>query len=91
MRLLENIRVLAWGQSYDSPIARFLRDLGADVACRDTALRAADLAEVDLLIENLGLARIGETGLSRAQIEAANPRLVHVSVSTFGSSGPRRH
>lgn len=91
MKLLDNIRVLAWGQSFDSPLARFLGDLGADVARCDSALRAADLGEADLLIENLGLARIGETGLSRAQIEAANPRLVHVSVSTFGSSGPRRH
>ena len=36
----------------------------------------------DLLLENLGLARIEETGLTRPDIEAANPRLVHVSVST---------
>ncbi len=89
MKLLENTRVLAWREAHDRPLARFLRDLGADVIRCDNSLSPQDLATADLLIENLGLARIEETGLSRAQIEAANPRLVQVSVSTFGSSGPR--
>jgi crotonobetainyl-CoA:carnitine CoA-transferase CaiB-like acyl-CoA transferase len=75
----------------ESPLARFLRELGADVTRCDTPLSAPDIAAADLLLENLGLARIGDVGLSRAQIEAANPRLIHVSVSTFGSRGPRRH
>lgn len=91
MTLLEGTRVLAWQDAHDSPLARFLRELGADVARCDAPLRAADLAAADLLLENLGLARIEETGLTRERIEAENPRLVHVSVSTFGSSGPRRH
>ena len=90
MKLLEGIRVLAWRNAGESPLARFLGDLGADVSECSTPLTDGDLAAADLLIENLGLARIEETGLSRARIEAANPRLVHVSVSTFGSAGPRR-
>ena len=90
MKLLDGIRVLAWRDAYETPLARFLRDLGAEVGKSEAPLSAGDLADVDLLVENLGLARVEETGLSRAQIEAANPRLVHVSVSTFGSTGPRR-
>ena len=91
MKLLEGVRVLAWRRTVDSALARFLADLGAEIVGCDAALREADLAAADFLLENLGLARIEETGLSRAQIEAANPRLIHVSVSTFGSTGPRRH
>jgi len=91
MKLLDDTRVLAWRDAHESPLGRFLRELGADVVKVDAALTAQDIAAADLLLENLGLARIAETGLSRAQIEAANPRLVHVSVSTFGSTGPRSH
>jgi crotonobetainyl-CoA:carnitine CoA-transferase CaiB-like acyl-CoA transferase len=91
MKLLDGIRVLAWQETCDSPLARFLHELGADLARCEGPLQAQDLATVDLLLENLGLARIEETGLTRAGIEAANPRLIHVSVSTFGSTGPRRH
>jgi crotonobetainyl-CoA:carnitine CoA-transferase CaiB-like acyl-CoA transferase len=90
MKLLDGTRVLAWQDAHDSPLARFLRELGADVSRYDAALQAQDLVDADLLLENLGLARIDETGLSRAAIEAANPRLIHVSVSTFCSTGPRR-
>lgn len=90
MKLLDGTRALAWLDAADGALARFLRDLGVEVT-RCEALRAEDLRDADFLLENLGLARIEETGLSRAQIEAANPKLIHVSVSTFGSSGPRRH
>ena len=91
MKLLDGIRAFAWRDAADGALARFLRDLGADVVRRDAPLRPSDLAQVDVLIENLGLTRIDETGLSRGEIETTNPRLVHVSVSTFGSTGPRRH
>jgi len=91
MKLLDGIRVLAWRDAADSSLARFLEDLGAGIARCDAPLRAADLSAADFLIENLGLERIAETGLSREQIEAANPRLIQVSVSTFGSRGPRSH
>ncbi len=91
MKLLDGIRVLAWQEAAAGALARFLGDLGATLLRHDSPLREADLESADLLLESLGLARIEETGMSRAQIEAANPRLVHVSVSTFGSHGPRRH
>ena len=91
MKLLEGIRVLAWQDAADGALARFLQDLGATVESRDSTLDVADLEKADFLLEGLGLARIEETGMSRARIEAANPRLVHVSVSTFGGHGPHRH
>ena len=91
MKLLEGIRVVAWQDAADGALARFLRELGAEIVRCETALRAADLAGADLLLENLGLARIGETGLSREQIESVNSKLIHVSLSAFGSHGPRRY
>ena len=90
MKLLDGIRAFAWKDAADTALTRFLRDLGVEILRRDEPLRTADLVEVDILIESLGLSRIGETGLSREEIEASCPRLIHASVSTFGSTGPRR-
>ena len=89
MKVLEGLRVLAWRRAAEGALARLLEDLGATVERCDEALDAARLAAADVLIEQLGLPRIEETGLTRKTIEAANPRLVHVSVTTFGSHGPR--
>lgn len=91
MKLLDGIRVLAWQDAADGALARLLSDLGAGISRCDATPDLAGLATADFLLEHLGLPRIGETGLSRAQIETANPRLIHVSLSTFGSTGPRRH
>jgi crotonobetainyl-CoA:carnitine CoA-transferase CaiB-like acyl-CoA transferase len=91
VKVLQGLRVLAWQSAAESALARFLQDLGATVDRCDTALDSARIAAADLLIEQLGLVRIGETGCSRQAIETANPRLVHVSVTSFGSSGPRAH
>ena len=91
MKVLEGMRVMAWESAADAALARFLADLGATIEPCTATLDPARLASADLLIENLGLARIAQTGLTRPQIEAANPGLVHVSVSTFGSHGPRAH
>ena len=91
MKLLDGIRVLAWQDAAVGALARFLGDLGAAIERCDSALQAVALDSADFLLEGVGLARIEETGMSRAQIEAANPGLIHVSVSTFGSHGPHRH
>ena len=91
MKVLDGLRVLAWRQAADAPLARFLQDLGATIDRRDAALNPDDIAAADMLIEQTGLVHIGETGLTRQAIEAANPRLVHVSVTTFGSTGSRAH
>jgi crotonobetainyl-CoA:carnitine CoA-transferase CaiB-like acyl-CoA transferase len=91
MSLLNGLPVLAWGAAADSALARFLEDLGAGIERCDGALDADRVARAAMLIENLGLPRIAETGLTRAAIESLNPRLIHVSVTTFGSAGPRAH
>ena len=89
MKVLDGLRVLAWRGAADGALARFLHDLGAELDSCDTTLDVARVAAADLLIEQVGLARIEEMGLTRRDLEAANPRLIHVSVTTFGSSGPR--
>ena len=89
MKLLEGLRVLAWRDAADGALARFLADLGASIERCDQALDASRIAASAMLVENLGLVHIAECGLTRQAIEAANPALIHVSVTTFGSSGPR--
>ena len=69
MKVLERLRVLAWRRAADSALARFLQDLGATVERCDTPLDAARVGSADLLIEQLGLTRIAETGLSRHELE----------------------
>jgi crotonobetainyl-CoA:carnitine CoA-transferase CaiB-like acyl-CoA transferase len=90
MKMLDGLRVLAWRDAADGALVRFLEDLGADIVPCHIRLKRSDLEGADFLIELLGLARIEETGLSREAIAAANSRLIHVSVSTFGSVGERR-
>jgi benzylsuccinate CoA-transferase BbsF subunit len=46
------------------------------------------LADADLLVENHSLAQWREWGLDYAALSAANPRLVMISLSPFGRSGP---
>ena len=89
MKVIEGLHVLAWRDAATGALARFLRDLGATVEACDTAPDAARIAAADLLIEHLGLARLEELGHSRNSLDAANPRLVHVSLTTFGSKGAR--
>ena len=47
------------------------------------------LAAADFLVDDLGLEQLADQGCTRAQIERANPALVHVSVSPFGSGTER--
>jgi crotonobetainyl-CoA:carnitine CoA-transferase CaiB-like acyl-CoA transferase len=89
VKVLDGLRVIAWGAAAGGPLARFLEDLGADVETDSRPLDAARLARADVFVEYLGLARLDACGMTRAAIAAANPRLIHVSVTTFGSTGPR--
>ncbi len=84
---LEGHTVLAWGGTPQGALARFLRSLGAVVTAG--APNLGSLAAASFLIEDLGLERLETLGLTRAAIEEANPALVHVSVTAFGSHGPR--
>jgi crotonobetainyl-CoA:carnitine CoA-transferase CaiB-like acyl-CoA transferase len=89
VKVLEGLRVLAWRDAAEGGLARFLRDLGATIDACDVPPDAGRLAAADLLIEGIGLPRLAELGQTRSSLEAANPRLIHVSVTAFGSFGSR--
>jgi crotonobetainyl-CoA:carnitine CoA-transferase CaiB-like acyl-CoA transferase len=53
-------------------------------ACRKLA------AKTDVLIENFRPGTMNRLGLDYASLSAANPRLIYVSISGYGQTGPRR-
>ena len=85
MKPLAGHRVVAYGNMHERPLARFLLSLGAEfMSCASQSI-----AQASFLIDDLGLDALADSGLDREQIEAENPGLVHVSVTTFGSRSPR--
>lgn len=87
MMPLQGSRVIALGDMAMRPLCQFLASLGAQI--RTEAADATSVAAADFLVEDEGLERLAARGLGRAQLEQWNPALVHVSVTPFGSSGPR--
>src|SRR4051794_19772062 len=55
-----------------------------------TALLLRMAAEADLVLENFRPGIMAGFGLGWAQLSAANPRLVMLSISGFGQTGPER-
>jgi crotonobetainyl-CoA:carnitine CoA-transferase CaiB-like acyl-CoA transferase len=53
-------------------------------ACRELAARA------DIVLENFRPGTMNRLGLDYASLAAANPRLIYVSISGYGQTGPRR-
>jgi crotonobetainyl-CoA:carnitine CoA-transferase CaiB-like acyl-CoA transferase len=45
-------------------------------------------AQADVLVENFKVGGLARHGLGYAQLSAANPRLVYLSISAFGQDGP---
>jgi crotonobetainyl-CoA:carnitine CoA-transferase CaiB-like acyl-CoA transferase len=86
MMPLRGMSVLALGGMARRPLARYLSSLGAKIVPG----QIEDLnPDTSFLIDDLGLERLEDLGWTRQRIEAANPKLVHASVTTFGSGGPR--
>ncbi|HEX5787886.1 MAG TPA: CoA transferase [Woeseiaceae bacterium] len=83
MTPLAGHRVLALGSMPGRPLARFLESLGAEVIAGTPADGGGRYA---FAIDDLGLPRLAAAGWDAA----ANPGLVHASVTCFGSHGPRR-
>jgi|SRR5579875_19455 len=81
--------VLALDEREESALSRFLRSLGATVRAVESSGLARELPDASFLIDRIGLAPLEALGWSRARIEAANPALTHVSITLFGSVGPR--
>lgn len=89
MNLLDDLAVLALDAAYDGALARLLVSLGANVMPVGLAQLRDGLANADVLIDRAGTALLADAGHTRASIETLNPKLVHVSVTPFGSVGPR--
>lgn len=89
MKPLNGFRVLVLGDAAHSALARLLATFGADVAPVQLASLVDELPRAHFLIEGMGLPALRRAALSRERIEQLNPRLIHVSVTTFGSEGPR--
>lgn len=89
MNLLGGLKVIALDAAADGALARLLATCGASVERTTLAAVRDALPNADVLIDHLGLALLADAGLSRAHVEALQPRLLHVSISAFGSTGSR--
>lgn len=70
-------------------LARSTRSVGIEMAHPGGVQVAKDLAaQADVVIENLGPGTIDRWGCSAAELQALNPRLVVLSMSGYGRSGP---
>ncbi len=61
----------------------------ADVGGREQLLEL--VADVDLLIESYDPGQLDAIGLGHDVLAEANPGLVHVAITAFGSDGPKAH
>ncbi|MET0369979.1 MAG: CoA transferase [Sphingobium sp.] len=57
----------------------------------DRGRLAARIATADILLESEAPGRMDALGLGFDALRAANPGLIHVSITPFGSSGPKAH
>jgi crotonobetainyl-CoA:carnitine CoA-transferase CaiB-like acyl-CoA transferase len=87
--MLQGHKVLVLQSRLDGALARFLASLGATLVAASTADLARQIAQASFLIDDLGYARLQDLGWPRTRIEQSAPRVIHVSVTAFGSDGPR--
>lgn len=72
--------------------SRSVRDAALDMKSPDDLARfSALLAVADVLIDNYATGVMERWGLDPARLAEVNPRLVHVSVSGYGRTGPKAH
>jgi crotonobetainyl-CoA:carnitine CoA-transferase CaiB-like acyl-CoA transferase len=83
--------VLALGDSAHGALARLLSSLGAELRAISLERLEAELAQASFLIDQLGLGELSRAGWTRERIDGCNRAIVHVSVTAFGSGGPRSH
>jgi crotonobetainyl-CoA:carnitine CoA-transferase CaiB-like acyl-CoA transferase len=89
MNLCTDLRVIALEDAADTSLARLVASFGADVKRVPLATLLQDVATVDVLLERRGTALLADAGVTREMLERLNPRLLHVSVTPFGSFGAR--
>ena len=61
----------------------------ADAADREWLLR--QIRDADVLVENYRVGTLAKYGLDYQSVAAINPRLVYLSITGFGQSGPFAH
>jgi len=72
--------------------SRSVRDVALDLKSPvDLDTFGALLAVADVLIDNFATGVLDRWGLGPDRLAAINPRLVHVSVSGYGRTGPKAH
>jgi len=89
MNFLDGHRVLALTTAADSALPRFLASLGATVLRATLAEMEARVADASFLVEELGPAYLAEQGWTRERLQRVAPRLIHVTITTFGADAPR--
>jgi len=89
MSPLAGLLVLALDDARHSALARLMASFGAQVTPVQLSTLADELPRAHFLIDNMGLPALHRAGFAREKLEQINPRLIHVSVTTFGSVGPR--
>lgn len=87
--LLGPLKVIALGDAGGSALSRLLLSFGATIQLVTLADLPAVLHDADLLIDRLGTDRLADAGWPQSRLRAEYPRLIHVSVTPFGSGGPR--
>lgn len=83
----DNLRRLAPGVF--ASVNRGKRSLLADLKDADEARRMADIASAaDIVVESYRPGVMGRLGLDYARLCARNPRLIYVSLTGYGQTGP---
>lgn len=85
-----------WGPVYLEGESTYFLGLNRNKESLALDLKAAEsrpvvealIARADVLIENFRPEAAARLGLSYAQTSAVNPRIIHASISGFGSAGP---
>jgi crotonobetainyl-CoA:carnitine CoA-transferase CaiB-like acyl-CoA transferase len=87
-----------WGPPFYGPDAAYFvglnsgkQSLAIDLKTPEGLAACRALSEkADILVENFRPGTMNRLGLDYASLSAANPRLIYVSISGYGQTGPRR-
>jgi crotonobetainyl-CoA:carnitine CoA-transferase CaiB-like acyl-CoA transferase len=88
MKPLHGLKVVALAIAPERALLRFLESLGAIVVAPPADKDDAAWNDIAFVVDGLGLPALAAQGWTRARLDALNPRMIHISVSAFGSKGP---
>lgn len=80
-----------WGDNYFSALNRGKQSMAVDLKDpRGQEVVQALARKADVLVENFKTGDLARYGLDYANVRAANPGIVYLSLTGFGQTGPRR-